>query len=181
MKNSKRRSRRRSRRLAERNSWTISPDHIEQAILQKAGAHANAIQRVVLAGMKLLFSKETHDKLFNNIRTDVPLDQSLGSSAVHIMTLLAQNSKNMPGEAFIPAGTILLARTCEFIHKTNMFKMTDDVFYGALDMFIAVVHREVKKGEYQRGKTPDQAPQPTSDQPQAPDQPADGMLNGGAK
>jgi len=162
--------------------WTIDPDLIEQEILKKAGAHSNAIQRVVLAGMKLLFSPETHDKLFNSINRSVPIEDALGSSAVHIMMLLMNQAKNMPGEAVIPAGTILLARAIDFIHKTNMFPVTDQTFYDALQMFIAVMKRESEKAQQSQPPQPGAAPQPTDTQspPQAPaGQPQTGMLQQG--
>ncbi len=201
MRKSKRRAKRALKRKNVRmnsqshnGAFTIDPDLIEREIMKKAGANGSAIQRVVSAGMKLLFSPETHSKFFDSIRPNVPLEDELGAGTFHVMMILFNESKGtMPGEAFIPAGTILLAKASAYIYQTKMFPITDDTFTEALKMFVAVTKRASSQPQDKPGQQPatEQSgtpvqpqqvqPQPTQPQPTQPQptQPQTGMLEGG--
>jgi len=155
-------------------SFTIDAAQIEKAVLEKAGDKAPVIERVVAAGMKLLFSKETHNKFFDAIRPNVPLEDELGAGAFHVMMILYKESNGtMPPYAFIPAGTILLAKACEFIAKTKMFPITDKTFYDALEMFDVVTKRAAHENEKKQTQ-PAATPMPAQSAPQP-----GGMLQGG--
>jgi len=172
-------------RKRRRNKLTINSDQIEKAILEKAGDHKDAIERVVIAGMKILFSDATHNQLFDSLRKDLPLADQLGASAVHIMLIMFQQSKGtMPGEAMIPAGTILLAKAVEYIAKTKMFPVNDAIYMEAVQIFIAGLKHEIGKqaGNSSPPAPTDPAAAPNTQAPINPpgpiNAPPGGMLQG---
>ena len=128
----------------EGGGFTLNADEIQKHIMGKMPENdRDAVRRVVLAGMKVLFSKETHNQIFDNIRPEdqVPLEDELGAGAANLMMMLYQESKQtMPQQAIIPAGAILLARACEFIHQTKIAPVTDDIYAEAMQMFTVVMY-----------------------------------------
>lgn len=144
-----------------KGEFTIDPDAIEKGILESAekGDPNNpdaqtvdpvAIQRIVAAGMKLLFDKETHGQLFKGINTndDIPLEYELGKGGAGLMLIMYKESgQSMPVEAIIPAGAILLAKACEFIDETNLAPVTDQTYGDALEMMIAELEKEFAAAE----------------------------------
>ena len=165
-----------------KGGFTIKADDVEKHVLEKAGENAPAIERVVAAGMKLLFSKESHNKIFDEIRPQdqVPLEDEIGAGAVQVMKILISESKGtMPGEAVIPAGTILIAKTCEFIHKSKMANVKNSDFTGAVEMMNAVLQRDAKAeiDAQKGGGTQLSSPQAAPEKPMPPQ--AGGMLQAG--
>lgn len=154
---------------------TINSDEIEKNILAKAGQHANAISRVVVAGMKILFSPGTHDQLFGSLNKNSPISEQIGAAAVHIMLIMYQDSKGtMPGQAMIPAGTILLAKVVEYLNRTKMFPVNDDTYIEAVKIFVVGLKHEVQKLEAQSRPGADQTA--LAQPPAQPQQPPQSML-----
>lgn len=125
--------------------FTITADLVSKHIVEKMKPDdVAAMQRVVNAGMKVLFSKETHSQIFDGIRPadQVPIADELGAGATNIMLILFKESKNsIPAQLIIPAGAILLAKACEFINETHLAVVTDDDYADAMQMFSAsIVH-----------------------------------------
>lgn len=166
--------------------FTIDADAVEKGIMESAekGDPQNpdapkvdptAIQRIVAAGMKLLFSKETHNQLFDGINTrdDVPLEYELGKGGAGLMLIMYKESnQSMPVEAMIPAGAILLAKACEFINETNLAPITDEDYAGAMEMMITELHKELSAAEAGGNEQ-------TADQQQGGARPAPGQKPGG--
>jgi len=144
---------------------------IEGPIMDQLQGQAKTdVKRVVDQGSKFIFAAETMPMIFEQIRPDdeVPLADELGSAAVNIMKILVDKSGgSMPGEAIIPAGTILLARAGEFINEQQLAEVTYDVFADAEKIFSEVIVEEAKKGEGQQ-QPQEQAPQAPQPQPGAP-------------
>jgi len=164
------------------SGFSIKADVIEQHIMEKMPKEfQGALKRVVLAGMKILFSKETHSQLFDSIRPEdeVPLEDELGAGAANLMLLMFKESNNsMPLQTVIPAGSILLAKACEFINETKLAPITDETYFEAMHMFTSVMRRQFDPSMSQSGgNTPDKGVESTVQQPspqpvQQPVQPA---------
>jgi len=156
----------------QQGGFTIDPALIEKHILDKAGEFAGKIQRTVLAGEKMMFSKKTHDQLFGSIDGSHPLGDLLGTAATGMMIILYNESKGtMPGEVIIPAGTILLAKAAKYIDEAKIAPITDDDFMTASEIFTASLKREFEKMSKNSEAQGQQAPQE-----QAPQAPSGGIL-----
>lgn len=173
--------------IAEQGGYTIKADVIEQHIMEKMPKEfQGALRRVVLAGMKILFSKETHSQIFDSIRPEdeVPLEDELGAGAANLMLMMFKESNNsMPLQTVVPAGAILLAKACEFISETKLAPITDETYFEAMHMFTAVMRKKfdpsLSGGQKDEPQT-DQGYSPTADQsatqPPQP-QPAGGLIS----
>ena len=164
---------------AQTGDFSLDADAIEKAIIDNAPKEKqNDIKRVVLAGMKVLFSKETHNQVFDSINQEdqIPLEDELGAGAADMMMALYGESKQtMPLEAVIPAGVILLAHACKFINDTKLAPITDETFTEAVQMFIPVIHEKFDPDFRNKigGKSKDGQPAP-------PAQPPGGLISQGA-
>jgi hypothetical protein len=170
-------------------SLTITADQVGEEIMKQADPNQQqAIKQAVNAGMKMLFGKDTHNQLFDAIRPEdqVPLADELGAGATNLMLLMYAHSKQtMPPDAIVPAGTILLAKACEFINESGMAAVTDEDYSQALELFVVSIQDKLdpefrqKNGLQQRQDQQAQQAQPQAEQlaPQA--QPGGGMLNMG--
>jgi len=144
------------------DAFTIDPDLIEKHMLEESGEFKSAIQRVVVAGMKVLFSKQTHAEIFDSIRPNdqVPLEDELGAGTTNLMLMLYRESKQtMPGQAIIPSGIILLAKASKFVHDTKLAPITDDVFAEAVHMFVASIQAQLDPNFRKQAQEPKPAQQ----------------------
>lgn len=104
------------------------PDNLKQAY-----------ERVVLAGMKTLYSPETHEMSFKTIQGDGPIDERLGRGAAALMGLLVKESNGtMPPQIIIPAGVELLVSAGDYLKQAGE-PVTDDDIGGALAVFVQLV------------------------------------------
>lgn len=114
-------------------------EQIEPYIREQLDDKQNTeLDRVLDAGMKILFGKDTHEQIFNSIRPgdDVPIEDELGAAATNMMLILFEKSGNsMPGEVVIPAGVILLARSVDYINEAGIEAVGDEQFGAAIEMF----------------------------------------------
>ena len=99
------------------------------------------LDRIVYAGLKVMFSQETHQLMLDEInRTDIPIEDRLGNGIASLMFILFDQSKNkMPQGAIIPAGSILLAKAAEFVDQTGLAEVTDDTYADAAETMTTVI------------------------------------------
>lgn len=118
--------------------FTIDSDQIQQAIKEQLDDKQNkALVRILDAGNKLLFGKDTHYDVMEGLADDddTKLADELGKGGISIATMLFQKSGGtMPQELIIPAGVILMARVAEFLNQTG-HKINDDIFHNSVVMF----------------------------------------------
>ena len=95
-------------------------------------AKQNALERIVLAGMKVMFSPQTHQMMLQELDAQGDIVDKLAQGTAKLMGLLYQQSRNtMPGDLLIPAGGVLMAKACEFLNKSGT-AVTEDQFRQAL-------------------------------------------------
>ena len=75
-----------------------------------------AYERVVLAGMKMLFDKNTNKLAVKQLQSmEGPLSERLGKSVAGLLAeLFRQSNKTMPPQVIIPAGVELLMQAADF-------------------------------------------------------------------
>ena len=99
-----------------------------------------AYERVVIAGMKVMFSKESHKLMLDEIQKEGPIGQKLGMGIAGLMLLLVKESNNtIPPEVIIPAGVNLLSRAADFIRKSEIEKITNADIGDAMEVMISTI------------------------------------------
>ena len=144
-------------------SFVENGEQYIEAVYQKAPPQdKGAIERTVVAGMKVMFSPQTHKYMLQTLSGDGDLPAKLSTGIVQLVILLHQKTKGaIPMNVMMPAAAILLVRAGEYVDKTEG-GMNMDVFGEALKLMVAGVYREVQKMLEKQGVKPEQqaAPQP---------------------
>lgn len=165
---------------------TITADQVGKHVLDQLDPNMQqALKQAVEAGMKLLFSKETHDQIFGSIRPEdeVPLKDELGAGATNLMLLMYQKSnQTMPAEIIIPTGAVLLAKACEFINDGGIAPVTDEDYSEAFQLFTTNIQDKLNPNfRQENGIEPSQAEQPMPQQQAQPMPQSGGLLNTGGQ
>lgn len=96
----------------------------------------NAYDRIILAGMKVMFDPKTHDLMLKSLNGPGPIDQKLGKGVADLMGILfEQSNKTMPPQLIIPAGIELLAHAVDFLRKSGQ-DVTDEQFGSAVQLMM---------------------------------------------
>ena len=94
-----------------------------------------AFSRVVKAGMKVMFSDQTHDLMLDELKQEGELSQLAGEAIAGLMALLFKKSnETIPQEVIIPSGVYLLAQAADFIEKVTGQEVTAEVMAGAIQV-----------------------------------------------
>jgi len=154
--------------LGQQSSQPLD-ERIEPPIRDQMNEKQNKeLDRVLSAGMKLIFGKETHEQLFSNIRPEdeIPIEDELGAAATNIMLVMFQKSGNsIPGEVIIPAGTILLARATDYINEAGIAQVTDEQFGSAVELYSDMIQAKLNpeyEQKMQAGQQQQQQQSPTA-------------------
>lgn len=99
-----------------------------------------AYDRVVIAGMKIMFSKATNQQAMKAIEGEGSLDKRLGVGIAGLLAELFRRSNNtIPPQVLIPAGTDLLMQAADFLRKTRKETVTDKVIGDAMAIMVRTV------------------------------------------
>ena len=99
-----------------------------------------AYERVVIAGMKVMFSKESHKLMLDELQKEGPLGQKLGMGIAGLMLLLIKESNGtIPPEVIVPAGINLISRAADFIRKSKLEKITNADIGDAMEIMISTI------------------------------------------
>lgn len=147
-------------------------------IPQNAMANNKAVQKVVLSGMKLLYSPSTAKLLDDALKADVPMPQKLAIEIAGIMKLVDERTpKGIPPEAIAPGAVMLLFDLAHFMRQSGAGNPTDEDIQAAIKIlhkFLLVIFTKMGKGATgQQQSQQTQQPQPTQ---QAQQQPPRGLL-----
>jgi len=99
--------------------------------------------RVVIAGMKVMFSKESHRAMLQEIQRPGPLGERLGKGVAGLLLMLFKESNGtMPPAVMIPAGVKLLMEAVDFLRKSGLEKPTNaDIGDGIQIMMSTVLEK----------------------------------------
>jgi hypothetical protein len=131
---------------------TITEKAIEQKMFSKLKpGDQQIITRVYVAGMKVLFSPQTHAKMLAEFQSQmqhgIDVGSLIGTDMAHIMVVLFNESKGtMPKGALVSAGTLLVAKACEFLNEDKVTPVTDADFTAAVHLMTTVLLSKFDKG-----------------------------------
>ena len=156
----------------------ITPESIT-AQMHLSAKQKPQLERIVAAGMKVMFDPKTHDMMLEQIDAEGPIDQKLGQSIAGLLGLLMKESNNsLPPDMLIPAGIVLLVHAADFLEKSGEPVSDEEVAAG-----ISVLVRSLLK---QFGMDPDKVAEvggralnPTEEAAPPPDAPAAPPAGGG--
>jgi len=96
--------------------------------------------RVIKAGMKVMFSEQTHDLMMEQLSQDGELPQVLGEGIAGLMLLLYQKSnETMPAELIVPAGIYLLAKGEEFLETLMKEEIPPEITAQAVEVMLNIL------------------------------------------
>ena len=110
----------------------------------RAGLHlqpkeAAQLDRIVLAGRKVMFSQQSHKLFLDQLDGPGTLAQKLGQGVAGLMGLLWQESKqSLPPQLLIPAGMVLVSVAADFLRKGGM-DVTDQDVAGGIEALVTAL------------------------------------------
>jgi hypothetical protein len=99
-----------------------------------------AYERVVIGGMKVMFSKESHQFMLKEMQGQGPVAQRLGQGIAGLMLMLFKESnETIPPEVIIPAGIELLMQAVDFVRETGMGDITNKDIGDAMEIMMRMI------------------------------------------
>lgn len=123
----------------DQQQFNPRPEAISEQISQSMPKEfQEAFARVVKAGMKVIFSEETHEDVIQLLsKSEGDVGEMLGGQIANLMAMLYQKSNNtIPGEVIVPAGTYLLAQAAEFLETVTEEEMAPEIIAQAMQTMI---------------------------------------------
>lgn len=97
----------------------------------------SAYDRVVLAGMKLLFDKKTNQKIVAAMNGKQAPDDLIAENIAGLVMLLFKQSKNsIPQQVLIPAAIDLALQFAEFMQRVGTIQVDEQVMASALQKIV---------------------------------------------
>jgi hypothetical protein len=97
----------------------------------------DAYTRVVAAGMKVLFSKQTHDLMLEQLNAPGDNATKLGQGIARVIVFLFNESNGtMPQDVIVPAAMLLLMKAADFINKSGKGQVSDEEIGQAMEILI---------------------------------------------
>jgi hypothetical protein len=126
-----------------------------------------AVQKIVLAGTKIMYDPQTHHLMVQAIQSDNDPAHAVGMGVTQLMTLMYQQSKgSMPPPAIIPAAILLVCEALDFCEQAKLFPVDENVISNAVQTTVAYLMQKM-------GLTPEKVSQVAQ-------QSAGGQAQGGA-
>ncbi len=117
----------------------ITPQSVRQEMKIPPDLQA-AYERVVTAGMKVMFSKETNKFVLQAIDGEGSNAEKLGGGVADLMIMLfAQSNKTMPPQIILPAGTELVVQAADFVKKAGLMEVTNRDIGDGIQVMMAKV------------------------------------------
>lgn len=114
----------------------ITPEAVKENINMPPKLQ-NAYDRVVLAGMKIMFSEKTNQVVMKQMQGPGPVSERLGMGIAGLMaTLFKESNKTIPPAVIIPAGVYLLAQAADFLKKSQIENVDDKTIGDAMQIFV---------------------------------------------
>lgn len=101
-------------------------EQVEQAVQAKVPPELmDAFNRIVTAGLKVMYSPETRQMLANQLKQPGDPSQIVGEGIAKLMGILYQQSKGtMPMKAAIPAAQVLTCEAIDFAAKAGIMEVS---------------------------------------------------------
>lgn len=134
-----------------------------------------AYDRVVVAGMKMMFSKESHSLMLEQLNAPGNMAQKLGEGIASLMVLMyKQSNQTMPPEVIIPAGIRLLVEAADFVKKSGKAKLSNAEVGQAIELMLSMLMEKFGVSPEVTSKLNSEAPpetaEPAAEEPAEPDE-----------
>jgi hypothetical protein len=149
---------------------------VEQAITAKVAPDMKkAFNKIVVAGMKLMYAPQT-EKMLRKQMDSGPPPIAAGQGAAKVVGLMLAKSKGTaPFKAMIPAGVMLTMEALDFLEKAGKAELTPELVAEAVQEFGSAVLQVIgvtpDKLEQMMSRVPDAQKQQAQEQ-QPPQEPA---------
>lgn len=145
---------------------------------------ADALHRVVLAGMKLMYAPQVFPMFKQALEAGGPLPQVLASQAAGLMKILMDKANgSIPKQVVIPAGAMLLAEMADFMRKAKLANPSEKDMQEAVQILVKLMVKVFAGGQPQGQPAPGAAPgqpaaAPAPAAPAGAPAPQPGMIGG---
>jgi hypothetical protein len=134
-----------------------------------------AMERIVVAGKKLMYSQEVKaefDEQFNPQNPD-PMPEKLAATVfVVVGSLFGESNGTLPPQLLVPAGIFLITDLAQFIEEAGMANVEDVELGQAMELYIGYLANSMEGADEQ----PSQSPEPM--QPAQATGSAGGLIKG---
>lgn len=133
------------------------------AIPQQALSMQEKTQRIVMAGMKVMYSPETSKMLTEGMTSDAPMPQKLAMEVAGVMKIVHDKTANgLPPETVAPAAMMLLFELAQFMQQSGAGSPTKDDISAAVPILQnalkSILQGQQKQPAPQQEQPPAQAP-----------------------
>lgn len=99
----------------------------------------DAVERVVAAGLKLMYSSEMRDEVMREVRSQEPTPQKLAAAVTGLVLMLDQKSQGgIPEQAIFPAAMELLGEAAAVLVQAGQPVTQEDFNTAAMLMFVQI-------------------------------------------
>ena len=103
----------------------------------------DAYERVVLAGLQVLYSEQTHAQIMNMLKGGEAPEKDISDTVALVMQQLdKQSGGKIPQVVIIPAAVELVSATAELGEQAGIFQTDDRVLARAVQMVIVTLSNE---------------------------------------
>lgn len=123
----------------------LTPEKIKAGI-QIPDQLKSAYEKVVAAGMTVMFSKESNKAAVESItQGEGPMAQRLGMGIAALLGMMVKQSNGtIPPQVLIPAGVELLVQAADFLRKSGMSEINNQVIGDAMDVMVTAILQSAK-------------------------------------
>lgn len=87
-----------------------------------------AVNTVVEAGKKIMYSEQTRDMLIEQLNSEGELPEVVGSGIAKLAALLySEYKQTLPMEVLIPAASLLMLESLDFLERAGRTEITNDL------------------------------------------------------
>lgn len=100
----------------------------------------DALQRVILAGMRMLYDPKTFPMFKQGISTKQPLANILALQTAGLIKLLDKKANHqIPKQVIAPAAVMLLAEIARFMNEAGLVKPTEDDVKDGIQKMLKII------------------------------------------
>lgn len=162
---------------------------IEQQIRAKIRPEDQSmVDRLFLAGKKFLYAPQTRDFVLGQIQKEGDPGENIAQGIASLISILDKEVRGQKSPAaYIPVAMLLLVEALDFVHKSGLMEVTDELISKATQDLMAFMMQKFglnpdgspngQQGQ-QVGQQPEMQGAPQSQQPQQAPQGAQPLIGG---
>jgi hypothetical protein len=125
--------------MAQPEGDELTPESVSKSIKMPPELQ-DAYDRVVLAGMKIMFSKESHQAMLKELQRGGPIADRLGKGISGLLLMMIKESNyTMPPAVIIPAGIELMMKAVEFLRNTKLAEINNQDIGNAMELMVTTI------------------------------------------